>query len=135
MMKGLILVVFLLFITGIVKADFVEVDKLYIETEKMTSTNRGYYLPKNSEPKYNFNLGLNMTDGLGILYSDNKISSTTDQSQFRYISLDTEFGLNTTIGLQIYYRHYSGHMLDAYEQGSERFPQENVIGIRFNILK
>ena len=37
MMKGLILVVFLLFITGIVKADFVEVDKLYIETEKMTT--------------------------------------------------------------------------------------------------
>ena len=117
---------------GMARADIVEVDNLYIETERTFNSNRGYLLPSGSEPKYNFNIGLDMVDGLGILYSNSVISSTVDQSQFRYIALDTEFGINFVLPIQLYYRHYSGHMLDYLPD--ERFPEENVIGLRLNII-
>jgi hypothetical protein len=133
MVRNLIVLLFLLATTmNIGKADWIEVDNLYLETEKTFGTNRGYTLPEDSKPKYNFNMGMDMTDGLGILYNSSKISSTVDQSQFRYVGLDTEIGLNTTLGFQIYYRHFSGHVLDAVM--TDRFPQENVIGLRFNLL-
>lgn len=132
-MRNFLLLLFMLIAAAnIAKGHTVEVDKLYVETEKMVRTNRGYYLPPSSVPMFNMNLGLNLTDISGIVYCNNKISTTTDQSQFRYGALDVEVGLNTTIG-QIYYRHYSGHMFDAASVG--RFPEENVIGLRFNLLE
>jgi len=134
MLKNIILFIFLIAVVSFTaKADLIEVDNLYIEAEKLTGANRGYYIPKDSTPKYGFNLGLKMTDGLGILYSYSEIGSVVDTGQFRYVGLDTELGLNTTIGMQIYFRHYSGHMLDAVDVKGE-FPQENVIGLRFNLI-
>ncbi len=132
-MKNMMLILMLVIMTKVTFADLVEVDDLYLETEKMVKTNRNYHLPKTSEPKYNFNLGLNMTDGLNIFYSNNKISSTVDQSQFRYVALDTEFGIRTTLGMRIYFRHFSGHQLDSFNEES-RFPEENVVGLRFSII-
>ena len=85
---------------GKANADIVEVTELYLEFEKTFGTNRQYYLPQDSVPKNNVNLGMNMEDGLGILYFNNVISSTTDQSQFRYVALDSEFGINFTFDAQ-----------------------------------
>ncbi len=136
--RGFILIVFLLFITNMTNAaeSVMEVDKLYIETEKMVRTNRGYYVPDNSIPKNNFNLGLNLKDRFkGIFYVNSLISTTTDESQFRYIALDTEVGIDTTIGIDVYFRHYSGHMLDSYDRSNTRFPEENVVGLRFYLIK
>ena len=133
MIKNFTLLIFLVLLVSFTgRADVIKVNNLYVETEKLVNTNRGYYVPKGSAPKYNFNVGMNFIDGLGIIYLDNEISSTVDQSQFRYVALDNELGINTTIGIQIYYRHYSGHMLDAVN--ADRFPEENVIGLRFNII-
>ena len=122
----------MLAVSHMAKADFIEVDNLYLETEKTFGSNRGYYIPAGEVPRYNLNAGLDMVDGLGILYSESKISSTVGDSQFRYVAIDTEFGLNTTLGVQVYIKHYSGHMLDAVSE--DRFPQENSIGIRFHLI-
>lgn len=118
------------------RANGAEVNSLYFEAEKTFASNRQYYLPDNSVPKNNFNLGLDLdlTNGLNILYLNNLISTTVDQSQFRYAALDTELGLNTTLGFQVYVRHYSGHILDAPDPSGIRFPEENVVGLRFHII-
>jgi len=133
-MKNFILLLFLIvLLTSISKASsIIEVDNLYFEVEKTVSTNRGYTLPENTTPKNNFNLGLNLSDKWSVLYLNSEISSTTTKSQFGYVGLDSELGLNTTIGLQLYYRHFSGHLLDATSE--DRFPEENVIGVRLNLI-
>lgn len=132
--RGLILAIFMFFMTQqICKADLVEVDNLYLEAEKMFNSNRRSFFPENETPRYNLNLGFDMTDGLGILYSKTKVSSTVGDSQFRYVALDSEVGINFTFDAQLYYRHYSGHLLDYVDQ-TQRFPQENVIGVRFNLI-
>lgn len=113
--------------------DFVVVDSLYIEAEKNFGSNRNYHLPKDSEPNYNLNLGFELSDASSFIYSSYKISSTVDQSQFRQIGLDTEFGLNVPRLFQVYIRHYSGHELDAVNP-STRFPQENVFGVRLKLI-
>lgn len=115
-----------------VKADVIKVSNLYVETEKTVNTNRGYYLPPDSTPTNNINLGLDISDRFNMIYLNSKISTTTDESQFRYGALDAELGFNFQAGIQLYYRHYSGHMLDA--SADTRFPEKNVIGIRFNLL-
>ena len=132
-MKNIVLLVFLFAVSTMTKGDIIELNDVYLEAEKTIGINRGYFIPQNSVPKYHFNLGLDLEDGLGILYADNRISSVVDQSQFRYVALDSEVGINTTVGLQLYYRHYSGHMLDA--TSTDRFPQENTVGLRFSLLK
>ena len=135
-MKKLILLIALIIACTKIKADtLVEVDALYLETEKTILTNRGYYLPEGSNPNYNLNLGFDLVDSYsGMVYSRNVVSSTTDQSQFRYVALDTEFGISTTVGLEIYLRHFSGHLMDATDPDGQRFPEENVIGVRFNLI-
>lgn len=136
MIRKIVLLLFLITITFHinVRADIIKVDSLYLEFEKTAGTNRQYYLPNDSVPKNNFNLGFDISDKLSILYLNTLISSTTDQSQFRYVAMDNEFGLNTTLNLQIYFRHYSGHILDASDPSDMRFPEENVFGIRFHLI-
>lgn len=133
---AILITIFISFMLWSESAKSVEVNSLYFEAEDTFGPNRQYYLPQDSVPKNNFNLGLDLdlTAGLNILYLNNLISTTVDQSQFRYAALDMEFGLNTTLGFQVYVRHYSGHILDATDPFGDRFPQENVVGIRFHII-
>ena len=131
MIKNLILILFLIICYNYANAnELVNVDNLYIETEKTFLTNRGYYIPEGEEPRYNFNLGFTLSSG--FMYVDNVISSTVGDSQFRYVALNVELGINVTSSTQVYYRHYSGHMLDY--QSTDQFPEENVIGLRFNLI-
>lgn len=133
-MKNLILLILLILgLNQWAKASYINIDNLYLETEKMYGTNRLQYLPKTSTPKYNVNGGIKLGDDLGILYSVSKVSTTVDQSQFRYMALDSEMGINLNKGgIQIYIKHYSGHLLDSVSP--DRFPEENTFGVRFNLL-
>ncbi len=129
MIKNIVVLIFFLFVANLATA---EVTGLYLETEKTTGINRGYTLPAGSTPKWNINLGLDIENASGMSYVNTKLSTTTDRTQFRYGGIDIEFGINMTRGSQLYFRHYSGHVFDSTTTGA--FPQENVIGLRFNLL-
>lgn len=135
LIRNLIVLLFLIGLVASIEAsELVNVDGLFLETEKMVKTNRGYYVPEGSKPAYNFNLGFDFSDKFGgYTYSRNVVSSTIDQSQFRYVALDSEIGIDTKRGVEIYFRHSSSHMLDASDTSS-KFPEENVIGLRFKII-
>lgn len=139
MIRQFILLIFLIVLTFHVKASegIVDLESLYLETEKAFGSNRQLYLPDESIPKYYMNLGfdLDLSRGSNIVYSNNVISSVVDQSQFRYVALDSELGVNTPYNFQLYIRHYSGHMMDAVDPSGVRFPEENTIGLRFNLFK
>jgi hypothetical protein len=108
----------------------VTINKLYLEGEKNVMANRNYFLPQDESPKYNLNLGLKL-DVHRFLYLDNKVSSTTNDNQFRFVGLESEIGASK-FGADLYFSHFSGHLLDAHS--ARRFPQENVIGVRFNLI-
>lgn len=131
-MKWLLLI---LTVTSVQAKDILKVDNLFIESERTFGSNRYLYLPEFSEPKYNLNLGFKISDLSSTVYSFNKISSTVDQTQFRYIALDSELGVNLPINVQLYIRHYSGHTLDFENKWTtKKYPQANVVGLRFNLI-
>ena len=111
-------------------SNIIHVKKLYIETEKHIIANRDYYFIEGKTPNYGLNLGLKL-EALNYLYMKNKITSRTDENQFRFIGLDHETGIMYN-GLDVYFRHFSGHSLDGIL--TQRFPESNSIGIRFNFI-
>lgn len=113
----------------------VEVDRLYLETEKyrFIGPSRSYKMFDYGEPRWGVNLGLDLSFN-PWMYSRNKISSLTDSSQFRYIDLNTELGIAVS-DYEFYIRHMSGHALDTQFQTPVNFPEENVLGFRWYLLK
>lgn len=63
-------------------------------------------------------------------YMTNKISTEVDDSQFRYVALDSELGLKPTSNIELYYRHYSGHALDSVYK--TRYPSDDSVGFRIH---
>lgn len=109
----------------------VKVKRLYIETEKRVSVNREYYLRDEKSARYDLNLGLDLEFSKSFYY-DNKVISTTDSNQFRFVGYQFEVGAKPFDGVDLYFQHFSGHALD--EQYDRDFPQHNKIGIRWNII-
>ena len=103
-----------------------------IEIEKAVRTNRSRNIPDNlEEPTKNY-LNLNFQIELAKkVYWRNKISSEITANQFRYIALDFDLEYNLSKRTDIYYRHYSGHVLDY--QPRRNFREENSVGIRFKL--
>lgn len=110
----------------------VEVEDLYIETEKRILANREFYLVNQHEARYDVNLGMNFQLPY-TLYFNNKVNTITDHSQFRFVGYTFETGIEPFKGIEVYYQHFSGHGLD--ESFPQDFPQYNKIGIRWNIIR
>lgn len=111
---------------------FVKIKNLFIETEKRVIQNREYFLRDEQAAQYDLNLGLNL-EFPATFYFNNKVVSTTDSYQFRFVGYHFEIGAQPFKGVDLYLQHFSGHALDeTYERD---FPQRNKIGIRFNLIK
>lgn len=80
-------------------------------------------------------IDLNLSFINDIIYLDNKIFSLTDQSQFRTISWSYELGINLFDSADVYYRHFSGHLLDTNYSDGSSYPFENSVGVRFHLLR
>lgn len=129
-MKTYLLIILLLPSISLADIPNLKVEHLYLEAEKERGTNRSYNLPEGHSPSDYANLGFDLTF-TKYVYSNSRVKSIVDQSQFRNVSLDSELGVRYS-GVDLYIRHFSGHALDStYDK---RFPQENSIGIRFNII-
>lgn len=108
--------------------DFAKLRRLYIETEKRVHNNRSYYLNEPRSATYDLNLGVDFDFPLST-YFRNKVVSTTDHSQFRFIGYHFEVGGEPIDNIEVYLRHFSGHAMD--DQFPNRFPEDNTIGIRW----
>lgn len=110
----------------------VKVKSLYIETERRITTNREYYLRDYSTARHDVNLGLDLDLPVNFYYN-NLITSITDTRQFRHIGYEFEVGHRPMDGLEVYFKHFSGHALD--EEYNKDFPQTNKVGVRFVLWK
>lgn len=111
---------------------YVKVKSLYIETERRITTNREYYLRDYSTAKYDVNLGLDLDLPLNFYYN-NLVTSITDSRQFRHVGYEFEIGNEPIDGVELYFKHFSGHALD--ESYGKAFPQANKIGVRLHLWK
>jgi hypothetical protein len=110
----------------------IKVKNLYIETEKRVLTNREYFLVDQYGATNDLNLGLDLEMPASI-YFNNKITSITDDSQFRFVGYNFEIGAEPIKGIEVYFEHFSGHALDQTYVND--FPQFNKVGIRWNFIK
>jgi len=124
-------IMLILLISNASAKDEVKLDELYIEAEKAVLSNRSYYLLPGEQKRHELSFGMrfNYNDKF---YNKLKVRSITGTSQFRFIGLDNELGMNYKV-FQIYFRHFSGHALDT--QYNRRFPEDNSIGVRIHLLR
>lgn len=86
------------------------------------------------EPGQQLDLNINM-DLLGVLYFNNVVHSMIDRDiggsdgQFRTVGWHFQWGIHLSQYLDIYYEHFSQHLLDTtYQFG--HFPSVNSIGAK-----
>ena len=113
-------------------ADYIHMKDLYIEMDRSILSNRNYYLVDKRSRKYGVNLGLNL-DITDLSFFNSKLISITNASQFKYIGLTFDTGVKLIKGIELYYKHFSGHALD--QEFPDRFPEENALGIRFRLIE
>lgn len=104
--------------------------KFYVEAEKAVMSNRTFNQVGKERVGGWLNLGYQVDHG--PVYTKSKVTSEYSSSQFRHVSFDAELGLRITNNYEIYYRHYSGHMLDS--NYGIKYPEENSVGIRLNLI-
>jgi len=109
-----------------------EVKRLYIEVERHVFSNRTFMLANNEIPTYSLSMGLEI-DVTKSIYTRQYINSIMGENQFRHVGYENEIGYKSPIGVDLYFRHFSGHSLDTSYQ--HPYPQDNVIGLRFNIIR
>lgn len=124
----LIILGFLLFPT-IIRANPIYLSDFYIEVEKYINGTSGN-LPQGEQTHYLPTLGFNLSV-LKYGYLNTEIQSETTRKQFRYVAMENEAGFKPHESIEIYYRHYSGHFLDAPNE--PHYQYDNVVGFRFHI--
>ena len=114
-----------LFFSEIAQPKDIKLTDFYFELEKALNTSSPN-LPKGSNTEYLPTIGFNI-EILKYGYINTKVSSETDQDQFRFVAMDNEVGIIFK-HVDVYFRHFSGHWL---EKTQPRYPYENTIGFRF----
>lgn len=112
----------------------VGVTDFYLEFERAVNTSSPN-LPVGYHTKYLPAIGFNVQMGK-YFYGNTEISSEIDETQFRYVAMDNEFGFRfegkkgypTT---EVYFNHFSGHVLD--DDYGTNYPFQNTIGVRLHL--
>lgn len=110
----------------------VHLDEATVDYAQFQSGARIPELPNTDVPKERLDVGIN----LGFLkygYFNNTIHSLTSQDQFRLISWEYQAGVHVGSIADVYLEHRSEHLLD--EQGTSRFPVQNLYGVKFYIYR
>ena len=103
-----------------------------IYADKAVATNRHWSIPEDEVKKGE--LGLDMVIRYHKFYSRTNFNSFYTDRQFRYISLDTEAGMSYH-KFDFYLRHVSEHALDREFDYGSKYPNQNSIGMRLNLVR
>jgi hypothetical protein len=137
----LFLILYVLFLNRIVKADVFTLEdvsisyKDYISGRSPLITQNGLEGAKLGQ-EFNLNLNTNIYD---VIYWENIIHTTTDKydnhnGQFRLVGWQLRFGLRLTENFDIGYYHHSQHLLDyVYPYG--KFPYEDAVELKIYLYK
>ena len=125
----------LLLIAASASADdfhLIDVDKVYVDYMHYTYAAEPFmynagYTPTN---RLDVHLDLKLFDGIGFI--DNMIHSETDQSQYRVVGWNYRMGAHVGNNLDIYFEHYSQHLLDSPTVGPNSF---DALGVRVYLYK
>ncbi len=69
---------------------------------------------------------------LKYLYLDNTVHSLTDPYQFRLVGWHYQFGVHFGRNIDVYYEHFSQHILDNYY---DNYPLENLVGVKIKLYE
>lgn len=107
-----------------------ELTDLSIEYNEAVGTNRNRLLPSDSTKKGELNLNMAVRTSEWT-YTNAKVESQIDTSQFRTIGLKVESGLRYKI-VELYLYHHSQHVIDTVDLRG-KYPNENSIGVRIKL--
>lgn len=104
---------------------------LYVDSAKYVGSVLPW-IPAYSIPNYSLDLhvDLDLFDRLAFLNS--MVHSMTDDTQFRLVGLQFRAGVHLHRTIDIYYEHYSQHLLDVAPSGSNVY---DSVGIRLYLYR
>lgn len=107
---------------------------LELRTMQSSHTRQGLYPFERDVSKYvGLNWDLDFVNGL--IYWDNRTYFYGTSSRVKHVGWQWELGANINSSLQIFYHHHSEHTQDRPAPTMDKFPLEDSIGIRINLLK
>lgn len=129
----------LLLLSFSVFADEVSLLKsLSIEHEQAVLGNRTPYIFNDFKKTGELNLLMESSHPkFESIYNNTRIRSMYGKgegsNQFRFVGLESELGVTYKRRIDLYFRHFSGHVLDSMLISD--FPQDNSIGLRLKIYE
>lgn len=108
----------------------IEADEVSIKYRDFVHPGRNAYIYP--EPlKDGVALNLNTTF-LDLFYWNSTIDALTTPAKYEFVSLTTEVGLRVTENIQIFFQHFSGHLLDREQSYLGKYPVNDSVG--FNLI-
>ena len=121
----------LLFTLILVQLSYAKVNDVSVQWDMFLPGTRLLEMPKDDPmQRLSLNVGLDYKE---ILYLNTKAHLTASSDQVRWVGgfVEAGFHLYTT---DFYYQHHSQHCADC-KHPFMRFPVENLVGVRWRILK
>lgn len=107
--------------------------KLHLEVQHAIGTNRHWAIPRGEKKQGELNGFFELRNNPEWFYSRTNIHSFFTNTQFRYVSLTQEFGVEPGLkGIEVFVRHRSEHGID-FEPNID-YLNNNGIGIRFKFI-
>lgn len=133
-------VVFLMLMIFVAKEAFsgeipgARITKFHIELMHSVSTNRHWAIPRNEQKQGEVNAFFELRNKPEWFYSRSYIESFYTNSQFRYVSLTQEIGIEPgNKGIELFIHHQSEHGIDFVPQID--YPNQNSVGLRFKFVE
>lgn len=139
-MKTILNIVFLGLMAFVAKEGFAgqlpgaKITKFHIELMHSVTTNRHWAIPEGEKKQGEVNAFFELRNKPEWLYSRSFVESFYTNSQFRYVSLTQEFGVEPgNKGIELFFHHQSEHALDFATEMD--YPNSNGVGIRFKFVE
>lgn len=109
----------------------VEMDKTYIDYMHFTYAAEPFFQPYYTPTtRLDLHVDLKLLDD--AMFFNNMVHTETDQTQFRSVGWNYRLGVHLGDSVDLYFEHYSIHLLDAIPQFDYKY---DAIGVRIYLYK
>ena len=110
----------------------IELTDLSMRYQKFADVNYTPYLERPAKEQLTLTV---KTDLLPGVFFNTFVHGTSDETQYKWIGLDVQFGLRPINELSFEYEHHSQHMLDNSIPGGAHFPVQDSVGFTWHVVK
>lgn len=110
----------------------IELREMYVDFMRYTSAQEPFMTNLGFIPTHRLDLHTNMDLFNKIGFFDTMVHSQTDQTQYRKVGLRYRVGAHITSWADVYFDHFSQHILDAVPASANTY---DAVGVRIHLYQ